>query len=129
MDKDGALKDSELEALFSTSPGNPWRNTEFPQTTITSEAGAVSLQGWLAQWSMTTLLEHKTTLKYLAYLGFEGDTRIALKLTRARRLERKKGKVQRNVFLCYVFGAAGSGKVLIDLISELLDEAQKSGIY
>ncbi|RUS16020.1 mitochondrial Rho GTPase [Endogone sp. FLAS-F59071] len=109
-DKDGALKDNELEALFSTSPGNPWANTGFPQTTITSEAGAVTLQGWLAQWSMTTLLEYKTTLKYLAYLGFEGDTRTAIKVTRPRRADRKKGKVQRNVFLCYVFGATGSGK-------------------
>ena len=30
----------------------------------------MTLQGWLAQWSMTTLLEHRTTLAYLAYLGY-----------------------------------------------------------
>jgi Ras family protein T1 len=59
---------------------------------------------------MTTLLDHQTTLKYLAYLGFEGDTRRALKVTRPKKQDRKKGKVQRNVFLCYVFGAPGSGK-------------------
>ncbi|KAL1933375.1 hypothetical protein VTP01DRAFT_7465 [Rhizomucor pusillus] len=110
QDKDGALNHSELEALFSTSPGNPWANTAFPHTTITTETGFVTLQGWLAQWSMTTLLDHKTTLKYLAYLGYEGDTRTALKITRPKRVDRKKGKIQRNVFLCYVFGAPGSGK-------------------
>lgn len=60
---------------------------------------------------MTTLLDHRTTLKYLAYLGFEGDTRTALKITKPKKVDRKKGKIQRNVFSCYVFGAPGSGKV------------------
>lgn len=49
-DKDGALNRIELDFLFSTSPGNPWANTGFPHTTITTETGAVTLQGWLAQW-------------------------------------------------------------------------------
>ncbi|KAI9468531.1 MAG: EF hand associated-domain-containing protein [Benjaminiella poitrasii] len=107
-DKDGALNRFELDSLFSTSPGNPWANTGY--TTITTETDAVTLQGWLAQWSMTTLLDHKTTLKYLAYLGFEGDTRTALKITKPKRVDRKKGKIQRNVFSCYILGAPGSGK-------------------
>lgn len=60
---------------------------------------------------MTTLLEHKTTLAYLAYLGYPDDSRTgALQVTRPRKSERRKGKVTRNVFLCYVIGAAGSGK-------------------
>lgn len=69
-DHDGALNTAELEALFATAPGgkHPW--TGFPASTVTDEAGAVTLQGWLAQWSMTTLLEHRTTLAYLAYLGY-----------------------------------------------------------
>lgn len=49
-DKDGALNRIELDSLFSTSPGNPWANTGFPHTTITTETGSVTLQGWLAQW-------------------------------------------------------------------------------
>ncbi|KAH6563885.1 hypothetical protein BASA50_001313 [Batrachochytrium salamandrivorans] len=110
-DKDSALKDSELEELFSTTPGNPWEGTGFPETTVTNESGAVTLQGFLAQWSMTTLLDHKLTLSYLAYLGFpQDDTTTALKLTKPRKLDRKRGKVQRDVFLCYVLGATGSGK-------------------
>lgn len=60
---------------------------------------------------MTTLLDHKLTLAYLAYLGYPDDNRTtAVKTTRSRRAERKKGKVTRNVFLCYFCGAAGSGK-------------------
>lgn len=60
---------------------------------------------------MTTLLDHKTTLAYLAYLGYSDEPRTgALQVTRARKIDRRKGKVTRNVFLCYVCGAAGSGK-------------------
>ena len=61
--------------------------------------------------SMTTLLDYKKALAYLAYLGFEGDTRTALKITRPKKIERRKNNITRNVFLVYVFGAAGSGKV------------------
>jgi len=128
QDQDGALKRDELEDVFSTSPGNPWADQNFPDTTLSDDAGAVTLQGWLAQWrcvtqvlqcpivitienSMTTLLDHKTTLAYLAYLGYSGASQTeALQVTRPRKTDRRKGKVTRNVFLCYVCGAAGSGK-------------------
>ena len=60
---------------------------------------------------MTTLLDHKTTLAYLAYLGYPSEPRTeALQVTRPRKTDRRKGKVTRNVFLCYICGAAGSGK-------------------
>ncbi|KAF8895366.1 EF hand associated-domain-containing protein [Infundibulicybe gibba] len=102
-DQDGALK--------THIPGNPWANQKFPDTTLSDDTGAVTLQGWLAQWSMTTLLDHRTTLAYLAYLGYSNEPRTsALQVTRPRRTDRRKGKVTRNVFLCYVCGAAGSGK-------------------
>ncbi|EIN12642.1 mitochondrial Rho GTPase [Punctularia strigosozonata HHB-11173 SS5] len=110
-DQDGALKAAELDDLFSTSPGNPWAKQKFPDNTSVDDSGAVTLQGWLAQWSMTTLLDHKTTLAYLAYLGYPGESQTsALQITRPRKVDRKKGKSTRNVFLCYVCGAAGSGK-------------------
>ena len=50
QDNDGALSQSELDDLFSTSPGNPWLAQGFPDTTITDDMGRVTLQGWLAQW-------------------------------------------------------------------------------
>ncbi|KAJ7695672.1 P-loop containing nucleoside triphosphate hydrolase protein [Mycena rosella] len=110
-DQDGALKTAELDQVFSTSPGNPWATQKFPDTTLSDDTGAVTLQGWLAQWSMTTLLDHKTTLAYLAYLGYPNEPRTgALQVTRPRKTDRRKGRVTRNVFLCYVCGAAGSGK-------------------
>ncbi|GAA6037463.1 hypothetical protein JCM8097_008200 [Rhodosporidiobolus ruineniae] len=170
QDRDGALSPSELANLFSTAPGNPWLTGGWPETTITTrspdgEDGAVTLQGWLAQWSMTTLLEPRVTLSYLAYLGYPHSsasqqahhaapsshpttpsasstsrnpfsassvastssasgidgpsyqllpTTSALQLTKpkARRPSRRKAgaPAERNVFLAYVLGAAGSGK-------------------
>lgn len=72
-DQDGSLCEAELDELFSTAPGgkHPWHGTGFPtNTTATDENGSVTLQGWLAQWSMTTLFDYKVTLAYLAYLGY-----------------------------------------------------------
>ncbi|KAK4463837.1 putative mitochondrial Rho GTPase 1 [Cladorrhinum samala] len=116
-DNDGGLNDQELAALFAPTPGLPssWVETSFPSTTVRNEAGHITLQGWLAQWSMTTFLEPRTTLEYLAYLGFEGpnardSTTAALKITKPRKRRRRPGRVERNVVLCYVLGSSGAGK-------------------
>jgi Ras family protein T1 len=120
-DNDGGLNQEELAALFAPTPGLPasWVDSAFPSSTVRSEAGHISLQGWLAQWSMTTFQEPKTTLEYLAYLGFEGSTgdksgiTSALKVTKPRRRTRRQAKVERNVVHCYVLGSSGCGKSTI----------------
>ena len=117
-DNDGGLNDSELAALFAPTPGVPsyWLETSFPSSTVRNEAGYITLQGWLAQWSMTTFVSPATTLSYLAYLGFEPstgpptNTTSALKITKSRKRRRRPGRVERNVVLCYVIGAPASGK-------------------
>lgn len=115
-DKDGGLNELELNSLFAPTPGLPpsWIDSAFPSCTVRNEAGHITLQGWLAQWSMTTYESPKTTLAYLAYLGFETKDRngtvAALRVTKARKNRRKPGKVERNVILCYVLGGSGSGK-------------------
>ena len=115
-DNDGGLSSSELAALFAPTPGLPqsWQESDFPSSTVRNEAGHITLQGWLAQWSMTTFEEPKTTLEYLAYLGFDGEERkgttSALRITKARKRRNRQSLVERNVFLCYILGASGSGK-------------------
>ncbi|KAF7552145.1 hypothetical protein G7046_g7502 [Stylonectria norvegica] len=121
-DNDGGLNDEELEALFAPTQGlpNSWTDASFPSSTVRNEAGHITLQGWLAQWSMTTFVEPKTTIEYLAYLGFEpanpkDPITAALKITKPRKRRRRPVKVERNVVLCYILGASGAGK------SSLLD--------
>ncbi|KAH6894265.1 mitochondrial Rho GTPase 1 [Thelonectria olida] len=116
-DNDGGLNNEELEALFAPTPGLPssWTDSSFPSSTVRNEAGHITLQGWLAQWSMTTFIEPKTTIEYLAYLGFEPSNpkesiTAALKITKPRKRRRRPGRVERNVVLCYVLGASGAGK-------------------
>ena len=123
-DNDGGLNDLELESLFKPSPGIPklWQEFNFPQTTVRNDLGNITLQGWLAQWSMTTYLDYKTTTAYLALLGFESQHQSmrkitdALKVTRPRKQRNpstrsyRNSVVDRNVFNCYVVGSPGSGK-------------------
>lgn len=126
-DNDGGLSEQELANLFTPTPGIPrlWRECQFPASIVRNDEGYVSLQGWLAQWNLTTFLDHKTTLEYLAYLGFDDYESLAvkaLKVTKPRKRRLKQGKFyrqpvnDRNVFNCYILGAPKSGKTsLIEL--------------
>lgn len=117
-DNDGGLNDQELNFLFKSTPGLPklWLETNFPFSTVINSQAFVTLQGWLAQWTMTTFLDYKTTTEYLVYLGFEKDARLALQITKSRRQRRRNGKLyrapvfDRKVFNCFVIGKAKGGK-------------------
>lgn len=118
-DNDGGLNEEELSNLFLPTPGIPklWKESNFPSSIVCNERGYVSLQGWLAQWNLTTFLDHKTTLEYLAYLGFdEGNSTKAIRVTKQRKLRQNQGKQyrspvnDRNVFNCFVVGGPQSGK-------------------
>ncbi|ANZ76718.1 BA75_03848T0 [Komagataella pastoris] len=119
-DNDGGLSDQELDNLFKPTPGIPelWTDSNFPRTVVCNEQGYVTLQGWLAQWCMTTFLDYKVTLAYLGYLGFESPrgSVAALRVTKPRKTRTKDGKSyrcatnDRTVFNCFVLGAPKSGK-------------------
>ncbi|KAL9603833.1 MAG: hypothetical protein Q9219_000942 [cf. Caloplaca sp. 3 TL-2023] len=125
-DNDGGLSPSELATLFAPTPGLPsqWLENGFPSCTVRNDAGYVTLQGWLAQWSMTTFTSHKTTLAYLAYLGFDSSlpsstalrlSTEALTVTKPRkrlgRISRRRASpVSRTVLQAFILGAPHSGK-------------------
>ncbi|KAL8860555.1 MAG: hypothetical protein Q9178_002907 [Gyalolechia marmorata] len=125
-DNDGGLSPSELSALFAPTPGLPpqWQDNDFPSCTVRNDAGYITLQGWLAQWSMTTFTSHRTTLAYLAYLGFDSSpstpssttsTLKALTITRPRKRpprpsRRRAPPVSRTVLQAFILGAPHSGK-------------------
>lgn len=119
-DNDGGLNDFELKKLFKLCPKGEipasWINTNFPDSCTTENDGNVNLSGWLAQWAMTTFLDYKTTTKFLVYLGYQGDTRSCLRVTKPRKVKKRHGKFyraavnDRKVFNCFLIGKSGSGK-------------------
>lgn len=129
-DNDGGLNEEEITKLFYPTPGIPhsWQECQFPRSVVCNEQGDVTLQGWLAQWSMTTFLDYRTTLEYLGYFGYgdrvertdkrsgEEPTTTALRVTRQRKTRKRDGRVyrasvaDRTVFNCFILGARGCGK-------------------
>lgn len=134
-DNDGGLNEEELASLFLPTPGIPrlWQESQFPSSIVCNEEGYVSLQGWLAQWNLTTFLDYKTTLEYLAYLGFDDNSSVsAVKITKPRKRRQKQGKFyrqpvnDRNVFNCFILGAPKSGKTSL---LELFLRGSYSDVY
>ncbi|XP_077762068.1 mitochondrial Rho GTPase 2 isoform X2 [Canis aureus] len=112
-DRDGSLSPAELESLFSVFPAAPW-GPRLPREVCT-EAGRLSLHGYLCQWTLVTYLDVRRCLEHLGYLGYptlcEQDSQAhAITVTREKRLDQEKGQTQRNVLLCKVVGARGVGK-------------------
>lgn len=111
-DRDGCLSPTELQNLFSTCPVMPW-GPDVNNTVCSNHNNWITLQGYLAQWALTTLLDVPRTLEYLAYLGYHyhHDSQLsALVVTRDKKIDLDKKQTSRNVFRCYVLGAKGVGK-------------------
>lgn len=62
------------------------------------------------QWALMTLLDPAFTVENLIYIGYPGDPSSAVRVTRRRRIDRKKQQSERNVFQCFVFGPKNAGK-------------------
>lgn len=67
-DRDGSLSPAELESLFSVFPAAPW-GPRLPREVCT-EAGRLSLHGYLCQWTLVTYLDVRRCLEHLGYLGY-----------------------------------------------------------
>nr|CAI11096.1 putative rac-GTP binding protein [Cannabis sativa] len=52
-------------------------------------------------------------MENLIYIGYSGDISSTIRVTRKRRLDRKKQQSERNVFQCFVFGPKMAGKSAI----------------
>lgn len=57
-----------------------------------------------------TLLDPARSLENLIYIGYPGDPSSAVRVTRKRRIDRKKQQSERNVFQCFIFGPKNAGK-------------------
>ncbi|KAK9919810.1 hypothetical protein M0R45_028387 [Rubus argutus] len=109
-DGDGALRPRELEELFSTAPASPFSEVPYKDAEERNAFGGLSLDGFLSQWALMTLLNPASTMENLIYIGYAGDVSSAIRVTRRRRSDRKKQLSERNVFQCFVFGPKKAGK-------------------
>ncbi|XP_047163018.1 mitochondrial Rho GTPase 2-like [Vigna umbellata] len=109
-DKDRALRPAEIDKLFCTAPESPWNDAPYKDSAEMNDMGYISLNGFLSQWTLMTLLDPPCSLANLIYIGYKGNPAAALHVTRKRSLNRKKQTTERNVFQCYVFGSKSSGK-------------------
>ncbi|XP_036134769.1 mitochondrial Rho GTPase 2 isoform X5 [Molossus molossus] len=113
QDHDGTLSLAELQDLFSVFPAPPWGPQLLQE--VRTEAGRLSLHGYLCQWTLVTYLDVRRCLEHLGYLGYptlckQDSQAHAITVTREKRLDQEKGQTQRNVLLCKVVGACGVGK-------------------
>lgn len=67
---------------------------------------------WM-QWALMTLLDPIYSVENLIYIGYAGEPSSAIRITRRRRLDRKKQQSDRNVYQCFVFGPKEAGKSAI----------------
>jgi len=110
-DRDSALTSEQLKDMFSVCPNgqSPWDRYNFPHCTVVDAHGNLTLQGFLAMWSMTTLLDYKTSVQYLSHLRYPSvDSLNPHDMLDARRLHHPKKN--RTVFCAVVLGSPGSGK-------------------
>ncbi|GAV63169.1 EF_assoc_1 domain-containing protein/EF_assoc_2 domain-containing protein/Miro domain-containing protein [Cephalotus follicularis] len=109
-DSDNNLRPLEVEDLFSTAPESPWNEAPYNDAAEKTALGGLSLDGFLSMWALMTLLEPARSVENLIYIGYSGDPSLAVRVTRRRRLDRKKQQSERNVFQCFVFGPRNAGK-------------------
>ncbi|KAG5394534.1 hypothetical protein IGI04_024497 [Brassica rapa subsp. trilocularis] len=88
----------------------PWTEAPYVDAAEKTALGGLSFDAFLSLWSLMTLLEPARSVEHLIYIGFPGDPSSAIRLTRRRRLDRKKQQCERKVFQCFVFGPNNAGK-------------------
>ncbi|KAM7272754.1 hypothetical protein ACFE04_027417 [Oxalis oulophora] len=109
-DGDNNLRLQEVEDLFSTAPENPWIEAPYCEAAAKTALEGLSLDGFLSLWALMTLLDPARSVENLIYIGYSADPSTAVRITRQRRLDRKKQQTDRNVFQCFVFGPNNAGK-------------------
>ncbi|XP_021620427.1 mitochondrial Rho GTPase 1 isoform X2 [Manihot esculenta] len=109
-DYDNNLRPVELEDIFSTAPESPWDEAPYKDAAEKTALGGLSVNAFLSEWALMTLLDPSRAVENLIYIGYPGDPSAAVCITRRRRLDRKKQQSDRNVLQCFVLGPKNAGK-------------------
>ncbi|CAL5339593.1 unnamed protein product [Camellia sinensis] len=99
----------ELVAIISLN-FSPWDEGPCKDAAEKTALGGLSLDGFLSEWALMTLLDPIRSVENLIYIGYAGDPSSAIRVTRRRRLDRKKQQSEKTVFQCFVFGPKKAGK-------------------
>lgn len=113
QDGDGSLRVAEVEDIFSTAPENPWNEAPYKDAAERNALGGLTLNGFLSEWALMALLDPRYCVENLIYIGYAGDPASAIRITRRRKIDRKKQLSDRNVYHCCVFGPKEAGKSAI----------------
>ncbi|XP_056865381.1 mitochondrial Rho GTPase 2 isoform X3 [Raphanus sativus] len=130
LDNDGALRPDELDDLFKTAPDSPWLEAPYKDAAEKTPSGKLTINGFLSEWALMTLLDPRKTLANLIYVGYGHDPASTFSVTRKRSVDRKKQRTERNVFQCFVFGPKKSGKsaILDSFIGRKFSDSYKATV-
>ncbi|XP_021898831.1 mitochondrial Rho GTPase 1 isoform X2 [Carica papaya] len=109
-DADNNLRPYEIDDIFSTAPESPWDESPYKDAAERTALGGLSVDAFISEWALMTLLDPARSVENLIYIGYPADQSSAIRVTRRRRLDRKKQQSERNVFQCFVFGPRNAGK-------------------
>jgi len=114
-DGDGLLTWAQQEALFQTVPPPVWQGESWNRVLVAGTHGAaLRLEAFLLKWRYSCMMDPRTALSHLLYLGFGSPwgTEAPQLLTRCvrRRPDKKNEMTARSTVHCLVFGPRGSGK-------------------
>ncbi|KAJ6762760.1 MITOCHONDRIAL RHO GTPASE 2 [Salix purpurea] len=84
-DNDNNLRPAELEDIFSTAPESPWEEPPYKDAAEKTALSGLSVNAFLSEWALMTLLDPSRAVENLIYIGYPGDAAAAVRLTRRRR--------------------------------------------
>ncbi|RWS28639.1 Mitochondrial Rho GTPase 1-like protein, partial [Leptotrombidium deliense] len=135
--KDGALSYTDLQSMFNVCPSIPvWFQKEVISNTVNvNQKGYITLNGFLALWTLMTAVDVKRAMEYLAYLGYvvppEENQLTAIFVTRDKRIDLQQRQTNRKVFICHVIGPKGAGKssFIKGLLERTLDDQRAHNFH
>ncbi|KAH7510898.1 hypothetical protein FEM48_ZijujUnG0073200 [Ziziphus jujuba var. spinosa] len=111
VDNDGLLQREDYDRIFRLGVISPFSEVPYKDAAERDQLGRISLNGFLSEWALVTLLDPFYSLEILKYIGFKDcGTKPAVLRTRGRRLDCMANRSGRDVFQCFVFGPRKSGK-------------------
>jgi len=115
----GLLYFRDIDEIFATMPdGCPWKNIE---KRIPLNNNTITFESWIGLWAMQLMLDYKSTLEAMKYMGFEQPVEEAVTVSKRRygNFNELFKSSQKKIFRCYVFGSLGVGKsCLLDAMIE-----------